>query len=105
MTHSGSDMELVPQPRAGTRLRETDGEAVLVSVAGLRHVVNETALALWELCDGETTPTEMTSAVSTLFALDPDVADNDVRTTLQALTAAGLLEWVPRVLEALDTRD
>lgn len=62
---------------------------------GTIHSVNATALALWELCDGETTVAEMVEAVCSLFAVDPRVARRDVRRTLTAFTEKSLIRWQP----------
>jgi hypothetical protein len=57
-------------------------------------VLNETALALWELCDGLTTSDEMVSAICVLFAAgQPDIAA-DVQRTLSEFETRHLLEWV-----------
>ena len=40
--------------------------------AARAYALNDTALALWELCDGGTTVAEMVGAASMLFAEDPD---------------------------------
>lgn len=54
-------------------------------------VLNPTALALWELCDGETDVDEMISAVCTLFALDRARASADVRQALAELVSVGVI--------------
>jgi len=56
------------------------------------HVLNSTALAIWELCDGETSPNEIAHAVSELTSLDEATAEIEVATTLEALRSIGLLE-------------
>ena len=56
------------------------------------HVLNSTALAIWELCDGETSPGEIARAVSKLTGLDQAKAKRDVTTTLETLKNIGLLE-------------
>lgn len=72
---------------ARMRLQSAEGSTVCE--------VNETALALWQLCDGSTTPEEMIDGVCTLF---PDVHGSvvdDVDRALRELTQAGLLDWTP----------
>ena len=66
----------------GRVLRTPDGNAV---------VLNATAYALWELCDGRTDPEEMAAGVMALFGLDETTARHDVVITLEALGDAGLL--------------
>ena len=53
--------------------------------------LNPTALALWELCDGQTAVEEMVAAVCTLFELDPVQARVDVEAALQDMMAAGVI--------------
>ncbi len=53
--------------------------------------LNPTALALWELCDGETAVAEMVSAVAVLFAIDPSAARVDVESALHDMLATGVI--------------
>lgn len=56
--------------------------------------VNESALALWELCDGETDAEEMIDAVTEASAgVEREQASRDVRTTLERLAAADAITW------------
>lgn len=63
--------------------------------AGSAYELNETALALWELCDGRTTPEEMVSSVCALFDIHPAAARRDIDRTLHELTDAALVTWRP----------
>lgn len=65
------------------RLHDSDVECVL----------NETALALWQLCDGRTAPDEMVDGACALFDADRAAVAADVRRALEAMTEAGLLDW------------
>lgn len=56
------------------------------------HVLNESARAIWELCDGETTPEEMGQAVSDLAGTDMSEALGTVTIALESLAARGLIE-------------
>lgn len=67
------------------RLRTTDGRTVCE--------LNETALALWQLCDGGTSPAEMVDGVCTLFESVLEIVVDDVDRTLREFTDVGLLEW------------
>jgi hypothetical protein len=71
-----------------------DGVTTLVGPSGDRYVLNETASALWELCDGETGSDEMVSAICLLFDADQTVIANDVHRTLREFEHRRLLEWV-----------
>ncbi len=88
------------QPR-GLPLRRHD---VRIDMAGDRptlydperdelHVLNDTALALWELCDGATTPEEMVEGVCALFTAVRDMVAEDVARALAEFTRAGLIHW------------
>jgi hypothetical protein len=70
----------------GLWVRQSGDETVLVDREHDRvHVLNETALALWELCDGETTVEEMITAAMGLFDADRDQLQHDVLDALQAM--------------------
>jgi hypothetical protein len=61
---------------------------------GDRYVLNETASALWELCDGDTGSEEMVNAICQLFDADQTVIAADVHRTLHEFAHRHLLEWV-----------
>lgn len=91
---------VVPRHAAGVELRPAGEGALLVGGRGAEGVgdarglaLDPTALALWELCDGETTVEEMTLAVCALFDASPETARSDITALLDTLDAAGLLEW------------
>ena len=58
-----------------------------------RHALNDTAFALWELCDGETSPDEMVEAICTLFATSATAVAGDIARTLARFTELDLIEW------------
>ena len=72
--------------------REEDRSAVYNPETGMLHVLNPSALAIWELCDGQTTPEEMADAIAEISGLDPAASLDDVHKTLDDLRAAGLVE-------------
>lgn len=57
------------------------------------HLLNETALAIWDLCDGDTKPAEMIDAICELCGAHPDVVSEDVERILMELNAAHLIHW------------
>lgn len=76
-------------------LRQTEGEIAVYDREGGRvHLMNDSALAIWDLCDGETTAEEMVAAICELFRMHPDVVTEDVTRTLQEFDQAGLVTWV-----------
>lgn len=87
---------VVPRHRSGASLREEGSNAVLEDRSNQQlHRLNPTALAIWELCDGDTTVPEMVAAVSDLFAAaSVEQLQRDVVGVLRQLTTAGLVEWV-----------
>ena len=83
-----------PTRRPDVWLRQAgDENALFDQQNGSVHMLNETALAIWELCDGETSPDEMVDAVVTLFGMHQDVVEEDVKRILGDFEHAGLLEW------------
>jgi hypothetical protein len=81
--------------RTSARPVETRPEGAVV-VPGVpdtpaAFALNPTALALWELCDGQTAVAEMVDAVCVLFEVDPDRARADVEAALTDMAAAGVI--------------
>jgi PqqD family protein of HPr-rel-A system len=75
-------------------LRQAGEEnAVYNPATGSVFLLNETALAIWDLCDGETSPEEMVTAVVELTGMHPDVVTEDVERILSEFEEAGLLTW------------
>lgn len=84
----------MPQRRDDVWVRQADHETALVRRAdGSVHIVNDTALAIWQLCDGETHPNEMIDAICDLSGLPEEVVRDDVHTTLRGFNRAGLIGW------------
>lgn len=78
-----------------TRPRRTADRPSVKSITGAvvepGVVLNPTALALWELCDGSTAIEEMVAAVSELFAIPPPQARQDVETALRQMLQTGAI--------------
>jgi hypothetical protein len=55
------------------------------------HILNATALAIWELCDGQTRTGEMVGAICGLSGLPRDVVEEDVGRILGEFQRAGIL--------------
>lgn len=70
--------------------RGSDDTAVYNPDTGTLHVLNPSALAIWELCDGATTGREMAEAVAELTALDLEAAASDVAAALSQLASQEL---------------
>jgi PqqD family protein of HPr-rel-A system len=83
-----------PVRRPGVWLRQAgDENAVYDPLSEALHLLNDTALAIWQLCDGETTPDEMVRAVCQLFGTPTDVVRRDVNRILLEFEAAGIVFW------------
>jgi hypothetical protein len=82
--------DLLPRrPRRTTTLVERRSASGAVVAPGVR--LNPTALALWELCDGETGVDEMVDAVAELFSLPSQQARSDVEAALGDMVALGVI--------------
>jgi hypothetical protein len=55
------------------------------------HLLNDSARAIWELCDGNTSAKEMARAVTQLTGVDYEDAKKDIETTLAELFSLGLV--------------
>ena len=86
-----------PRQHADVLLLDEPHRSVLIAPGqDDSHVLNATARAIWELCDGETDPDEMAGAICQVFSVTPQVAQVDVTRALEQLTAAGLITWSDR---------
>lgn len=84
-----------PSRKPGVWLHQAQGENALFDPdTGAVHLLNDTALAIWHLCDGDTHPEEMVEAICELCRMHPDVVTEDVQRVLTEFERAGLLEWV-----------
>jgi PqqD family protein of HPr-rel-A system len=72
--------------------REGDRTAIFNPETGLLHLLNPSALAIWELCDGQTTAEEMADAISEITGLDQETTVGDVEKALESLQEARLIE-------------
>jgi len=71
-----------------------DGETVLYDpLTESLHILNATARLIWESCDGEHTPADVTRTIRARYATaDGTDVLHDVEKTLQRLTKRGLLQ-------------
>ena len=87
----------LPRRHPGVTRFDAVGAGVLRDAEG--HdlcAVNETASALWDLCDGGTSVEEMVDAVCLVCAVDAEQARRDIAAALRHMAAAGALDWVGR---------
>jgi hypothetical protein len=81
----GVSLHLDADVRSAHVLVDADGNRVLE--------LNDTALALWDLCDGTTTLDEMVAAILELFHADPGDVATDVTATIAMLHGAGAVTY------------
>ena len=85
-----------PRQGEGIQMLRLGEETVLCDLAGQqRCTLNETAAALWELCDGSTTVEEMADAVAVVSDVDRAQLVEGIERVLHDLSDAGLIEWRP----------
>lgn len=72
---------------------KNDEVAVYESESDRVHMLNPSAMAIWELCDGNTSPEEMATAISELTSIGIADALTDVRQTLETLKDLGLITY------------
>ena len=91
-----TDARATSMPRRDTavRLKTKGASHMLLTEQGTKVLLlNETALALWELCDGETTLGEMVAAITDFFEAEPAVINHDVEVALAQMVEAGVVRW------------
>lgn len=92
---SGDREGMRPRRKEGLFIRQAKGEnAVYDPDSGQVHLLNATAWAIWDLCDGETQPEEMIDAIVEISRMHRDLVSEDVQRVLGDFDKAGLLEWV-----------
>ena len=70
---------------------EDGGWSVYNKETDTLHLLNDSARAIWELCDGQTSSEEMAQAVSQLTGLGHKEAREDIDATLEKLSSLGLV--------------
>ncbi len=87
-----TDLTRLPRQQPDVELRGEGVETCLVeNSTGVTYLVNPTARAIWELCDGTTTVDELVSAICLLFDVSRTTAEADVRQVIEELDRAGLV--------------
>jgi hypothetical protein len=84
----------LPRRRDDAVVRE-DGTATWLVAPGTgdAHILNPTARAIWELCDGATTVEELVDAIRQVFDVTPATARADVEAVIHRLESAELVSW------------
>ena len=82
-----------PKARADLAVVELDGQAVIFDErTGELHHLNESATAIFTMCDGSRSPDELTTHISTTFGVPRREVAPDVGALLRRLRDVGLLE-------------
>ena len=95
----GAMSVLVRRRQAGAQERRVDASSpttenvVYDPETSSVHLLNATAMAIWVLCDGDTTPDEMVDAICELSGLPREVVEEDVRRILLQFEEADILTW------------
>ena len=75
----------------GEAWKRRSGDEIAVYHDESLHMLNASALAIWELCDGSTVAAEMAKAIAEVTGMDVANADVDVRHALDDLYGIGLI--------------
>lgn len=82
-----------PQRRDDLTVVVLDGEAVIYDERSEElHHLNTPATVVFEMCDAETTVEQMAAEIAEAFGMDATDVEPDVRTAVDSLAEAGLLE-------------
>jgi hypothetical protein len=72
--------------------REIDGKIAVIKDDGMAiHVLNKTAACIWEMCDGNLGPDEITAKLCERYDVSYERASADVRKAIASLMEKGLL--------------
>lgn len=67
--------------------------AIYESESDSLHELNASARAIWELCDGQTAPGEMATALAELTGMELREAFGEVTKTIDTLKSSGLVSY------------
>jgi hypothetical protein len=94
-------VDRLPQRRADVFLADDNTRSVVIDpTSDVPHVLNPTARAIWELCDGATTIEEAAGAICQVFSVSQDEAVAGVIAVVDQFAAANLLSWAHTATEA-----
>jgi hypothetical protein len=82
-----------PVRRPGVWLVIQAGVSLYDQSTGNVHLVNQGAAAIWDLCDGETSPDEMIEAICDISGTPREVVEEDVERILTEFESAHLITW------------
>ena len=83
----------LPRKRSGLRVREIDGETVILDEArGHMHNLNITASFIFDQVNGERTIDEISRDLANAFGIPRETADQDTKAFLELLRLREILE-------------
>ncbi len=86
-------MKYRPRRRADIIAREMEDEILLYDPQqNSTHLLNPTAAAIWELCDGTRTPEEMAEEIVRVLPADRPTILSDVKRIIREFSENGLLQ-------------
>jgi hypothetical protein len=84
-----------PLRKEGVHVHRSGAEISLYEAGDERvHLVNASAAAIWELCDGQTEGSEMVAAICQLTGMPAEIVEEDVAHLLEGFAEANLITWV-----------
>ncbi|MEE8389483.1 MAG: PqqD family protein [Anaerolineae bacterium] len=84
-----------PRRKRDYRLEMIDNELLLFHPTETKILYcNEAASLIWQLCDGQRTPQEITTLLAAAFPEAADTITDDVKVTLQQFSQHGAIEFV-----------
>ncbi len=84
-----------PRRKPDYRLEVIDNELLLFHPAETKILYcNESASLIWQLCDGQRTPQEITALLAAAFPEETEAIVDDVQSTLRQFSQHGAIEFV-----------
>ncbi len=84
-----------PQRLPGLRVKEVEEELLIFKPeTGEAFLLNPTASAIFELCDGERSVSSIAEAILNLVTADPETVQADVIKALEEMHQKGLIRFV-----------
>ncbi len=86
-------MNVKPTRLENVMERRVGNDRMLYDAAGRAvHVLNETALFVWQRCDGEHSVQDIISEAASVYTISTDKIQGDIEECMAALRSKGLLK-------------
>ncbi len=84
-----------PRQKPDFKLEMMDEELLLFHPAQNKILYcNQTAALIWQLCNGERTPEEISELIAAAYPEAADVIANEIQSTLRQFHEQGVIEYV-----------